>query len=40
MIEYDDADLKEWAARIWAAVEYRGNGLDSMKEFIAWLRAK
>ncbi len=40
MIEYDDEDLKEWADSIWAAVEYRGNGLNSIKELIAWLGVK
>lgn len=37
MIEYDDEDLKEWAFAIWASVEYGGNGVKAIKEFINWL---
>jgi len=31
----NDADLKEWAERIWGAVEYGHNPLAEMKAFIA-----
>lgn len=37
MRNVDDEDLKEWAEGIWAAVEYRGNGLKAIKDFISWL---
>lgn len=33
--EYDDEDLREWAERIWAAVEYRGDGIRALKSVLA-----
>lgn len=33
--EYNDEDLREWAEGIWAAVEYRGDGVRALKRVLA-----
>lgn len=39
MTEYD-ADLKEWAEQIWAAVEYRGDGVNELKKIANRFKAE
>lgn len=38
--KYDDEDLREWAEGIWAAVEYRGDGVRALKRVLEEIEAR